>query len=177
VSIGRAAFEGRRKLFWVLAAGAFLLDQITKVWLWHDPSEGRPDIDVIPHVLRIISHPGNLQGVLGLGPATPVFYVATSLVALGVVAFLFLTTDARKGYVMVALGLVAGGAVGNLLDRLTLGRVRDFIDLHWGERLHWDTFNVADAAICTGVALILLDALFARSQERREPPAPQDAPH
>ena len=172
----RRALQGRRPLFWSLTAIAFVLDQLTKIWLWHHPDEGRPDLVVIPHVLRIVSHSGNLRGVLGLGPATPIFYVGMSLVALSVVVFLFLTTDARKAHLMVALGLVAGGAVGNLLDRLLYGRVRDFIDLHWGESLHWHTFNVADAAICAGVALILCDAFFARSEGAEGPAQRQDAP-
>ena len=172
----RTALQGRRKLFWALAAAVFLLDQLTKVWLWHHPEEGFPDLVVVPHVLRIVSHAGNLRGVLGLGPATPAFYVATSLLALAVVVFLFLTTDARKAHLMVALGLVAGGAVGNLLDRVVYGRVRDFIDLHWGEGLHWHTFNMADAAICAGVALILCDAFFARAEGADASPQGQDAP-
>ena len=54
-----------------------------------------------------------------------------------------------------AAGLIAGGALGNLLDRLRFGAVTDFVDLHWGEA-HWPTFNLADAAIVCGVALLLL---------------------
>jgi len=171
LSILRTALQSRRKLFWSLAVVTFLLDQLTKLWLWHHPAEGHPDLVVIPHLLRIVSHAGNLRGVLGLGPAAPAFYVATSAVALGVVGFFFLTTDPRKAHLCAALGLVAGGAVGNLLDRLAYGRVRDFIDLHWGEALHWHTFNVADAAICAGVALILCDALFARTETAEARPS------
>ena len=58
----------------------------------------------------------------------------------------------------VALGLVIGGALGNVIDRLTIGAVFDFLDFHvagW----HWPAFNVADAAICIGVGLLLLDGL------------------
>ena len=55
----------------------------------------------------------------------------------------------------LAAGLIAGGAIGNLVDRLRFGAVTDFIDLHWGAA-HWPTFNLADAAIVCGVALLLL---------------------
>jgi signal peptidase II len=57
----------------------------------------------------------------------------------------------------VALGLIMGGIVGNLIDRVWLGHVVDFLDFHVG-RHHWPAFNVADAAICVGVALYMLDS-------------------
>jgi len=158
--------EARRKLFWYFAGVTFLLDQGSKVLLWSHPSQGRPDIVLVPHVLRIISHEGNVRGALGLGPAGPWFYVALSLVALVAVAALFLTAEARDGFVYSALGLVAGGALGNLVDRACLGIVRDFIDLHWGEAFHWHTFNVADAAICAGFALVVYDSFLTGRRHR-----------
>jgi signal peptidase II len=60
----------------------------------------------------------------------------------------------------LALGFVCGGALGNLIDRLAIGAVRDFIDLHWMDKANWPTFNLADAAICIGVGLLLLEALL-----------------
>ena len=61
----------------------------------------------------------------------------------------------------VALGLVLGGAVGNVIDRILWGRVADFVDLHLGN-WHWPVFNVADAAIVFGFGLIVLDGLLNR---------------
>ena len=61
----------------------------------------------------------------------------------------------RSAVTAAAAGLIAGGAIGNLVDRLRFGAVTDFIDLHWGAA-HWPTFNLADAAIVCGVALLLL---------------------
>jgi len=66
----------------------------------------------------------------------------------------------------VALGLVIGGAIGNVIDRVTLGAVFDFLDFHvagW----HWPAFNVADAAICVGVGLLLLDSLSGADDSRK----------
>jgi signal peptidase II len=60
-----------------------------------------------------------------------------------------------------ALGLIIGGAVGNVTDRLARGAVVDFLDFHVGN-WHWYAFNVADAAICLGVIALLLDGLLAR---------------
>lgn len=59
----------------------------------------------------------------------------------------------------VAYGLIAGGALGNAIDRVRLGAVVDFLDFHW-EGLHWPAFNVADSAIFIGVVLVIVDALF-----------------
>ncbi|MEE8084556.1 MAG: signal peptidase II, partial [Alphaproteobacteria bacterium] len=59
------------------------------------------------------------------------------------------------------LGLVVGGAVGNVVDRVRFGAVVDFLDLHWGD-FHWPAFNVADSAITVGVVLLILDALKTR---------------
>jgi len=69
----------------------------------------------------------------------------------------------------LALGLVIGGAVGNLIDRMTLGYVIDFIDVHYAG-WHWPAFNVADSAISCGIALLLLDSLLQSLRERRARP-------
>ncbi|MCK4282742.1 MAG: signal peptidase II [Candidatus Brocadiae bacterium] len=152
--------EGKRKLLWPIAGGVVALDQVTKVFLAHSPDDGRGPIVLIPHVLQLVSHPGNVRGIFGRGPASEVFYICASVVGLVIVGMFFLTTPAHRGLVHAALGLLAGGAVGNFIDRAALGAVRDFIDLHWGEAFHWYTFNVADAAICVGFGLILWDVIF-----------------
>ena len=66
----------------------------------------------------------------------------------------------------VALGLVLGGAVGNLVDRIRYGEVVDFIEWYY-RSYHWPTFNIADSAITAGVALLAIDMLFPRKQEER----------
>ncbi len=82
--------------------------------------------------------------------------VAYSVIAILVLAWLIFFRPWGKGrLVPVSLGLILGGAAGNLFDRLRTGRVVDFVDWHWGA-WHWPAFNVADAAITVGVALLLL---------------------
>lgn len=152
--------EGKRRLLWPILGGVVALDQVTKVFLAHSPAGGRGPIVLIPHVLQLVSHPGNVRGIFGCGPASEVFYICASVVGLVIVGMFFLTTPAHRGLAHAALGLLAGGAVGNFIDRAALGAVRDFIDLHWGESFHWYTFNVANAAICVGFGLILWDAIF-----------------
>ncbi len=64
----------------------------------------------------------------------------------------------------MALALVIGGALGNLIDRVVHGHVIDFIDVYWDAGLHWPAFNIADSAISVGVALLILDSFVARRQ-------------
>lgn len=82
----------------------------------------------------------------------------TAAIALGLLIWLW---RAATVYLTVALGLVVGGAVGNIVDRIRLGAVADFFDLHvagW----HWPAFNIADAGIVVGVVLLVLEQVFAR---------------
>jgi signal peptidase II len=87
--------------------------------------------------------------------------LALSALAAAIVAGLVVwLRRAERRIVAAALGLVIGGAVGNVVDRLRFGAVFDFLDFHvWG--WHWPAFNLADSAITVGVGLLLLDALFA----------------
>jgi signal peptidase II len=66
---------------------------------------------------------------------------------------------AASPFLAIAIGLIIGGAVGNVIDRLRLGAVVDFLDFHVGA-YHWPAFNLADSAICIGVAAMLLDGLL-----------------
>jgi signal peptidase II len=162
---------GYRRLFWFLAPVTFLVDQVTKLLLWSPPAAGRRPLVLVPQLLSIISHPGNVRGALGLGPEGRYVYAAAAVIGLAVVALFLLTTPPANRRAHAALGLLAGGAMGNLLDRLALGFVRDFIDLYW-QAHHWHTFNVADAAICVGFAVLVYDSFFAGARsvkEGREP--------
>ncbi len=83
-----------------------------------------------------------------------------SLVAAAIVAGLaWWLSRVRSPFLAVAIGLIIGGAVGNVADRVRLGAVVDFLDFHVGS-WHWPAFNLADSAICIGVAAMLLDGLL-----------------
>ncbi|HVC55382.1 MAG TPA: signal peptidase II [Stellaceae bacterium] len=92
-----------------------------------------------------------------------------------VIALLVWLGRVRSGFLAVAIGLVIGGAVGNLIDRLRLGAVVDFLDFHLGT-WHWPAFNFADSAIFLGVMAMLLDGMLLRhppsQAERGEDVAP-----
>ena len=94
----------------------------------------------------------------------------TSVIAL--VVFVWLLRE-RRGWDIAALGLVLGGALGNIVDRFLFGYVVDYADLHIGEWRPFLIFNLADAAISVGVVIILARALFMREK----PPARQGEDH
>ena len=88
--------------------------------------------------------------------------LTVTVVASAAVVSYLRRTPADQRWRVAALGAVLGGAIGNLLDRVRYGEVVDFLDLHWGE-LHWPAFNVADAAITVGVAIVLLASVERRA--------------
>ena len=141
-----------------LAGAVVALDQATKVLALDRLALGVP-VNIIDGLLSLtlVMNPGLAFGLLGsVGPGWRWVVAALSLVALAVLARVALRVLPAGGWVgRVAIGLIFGGAVGNLLDRARFGAVVDFVDVHW-RGWHWPAFNVADSAITVGVALLAL---------------------
>jgi signal peptidase II len=142
-------------LFLALAAGIVVLDQATKALVTGalQPGESRPIID---DLLRIVFSQ-NSGALFGLFKDNAAMF---GIVSLGVIG-LIVAYHSRSGgstFMTVTLGLLLGGAVGNMLDRLRLGYVVDFVDGGIGS-VRWYTFNVADAAISVAIILLFLAAL------------------
>ena len=158
-----------------IAAVVIALDQATKAWVLQN-LPGAPPLTVIPGFFDL-TFSRNTGGVFGLLAGAPsfgrrAFFVGTTAIALGVI-FVFLRRWGRESRLLtVALSLVAGGAVGNLVDRLRFGSVVDFIDWYWRSH-HWYTFNIADSAISTGAVLLIVHSLLPDSSTARaDRPAP-----
>jgi signal peptidase II len=99
----------------------------------------------------------------GHGLSVPLFSIA----AIGVVAILvWWLSRVQSEMLAAALGLIIGGAIGNVIDRVRFGGVIDFLYFHLGS-WYWPAFNLADSAICIGVAVMLFDGLLGRRQELR----------
>lgn len=137
-------------LLYLVSAAAYLLDRITKL-LVEDRLAGRPPVRLIPGVLDL-NYTTNSGGAFGLGRSAPlVFAVATVVVAIAIgVASLRLSRPSAA----IALGLILGGALGNLTDRVVhgsgfSGSVTDFIDFQI-----WPVFNLADSAIVIGAIVL-----------------------
>jgi len=99
------------------------------------------------------------------------FFIAVPFVALGVIGYVFRKLPEKDIKMSIALSLVVGGAVGNLIDRAQLGYVVDFLDFHWQYLYHFPAFNVADSAICVGVAVLMLDLAFREEESTSASPA------
>lgn len=158
---------GRARLAAVLygvGTAAYLLDRVTKIVV-EQTLVGRPPIVLIPGVVQL-RYTTNAGGAFGLFGGQPwLFFAATVAVCAVIVA---LSTRLVSGLSAVGLGLILGGALGNLTDRILhgpglSGEVTDFVDFHI-----WPVFNAADSAIVIGAALVLLASF---RQERREQPA------
>jgi signal peptidase II len=148
----------------LVAAAAIGLDQFTK-WLAlsvfdfaANPVAVTPFFNLVLVWNRGVSF-GMFNQASAAGP-----WILTGLALAITAGLLWWLRHAQGRVAITALGLVIGGAIGNVIDRLRFGAVVDFLDFHvagW----HWPAFNVADSAICVGAALLLLDGLL--SPERR----------
>lgn len=140
-------------VFAALALGTLGLDQLTKLLAVHFLHE-RPPVPLIPWVL-------NLRWATNTGAAFSLLREHPEILAIGsalisaAVAVWAARLKAHERGLRLPLGLVFGGAIGNLIDRLRLGHVIDFIDVHAGGAWHWPTFNIADSAICIGVGILI----------------------
>ena len=149
-----------------VAALAALLDQASKLWVLHYFGEAGCANHLVPvtsffdFVLtcnRGISFGFfNQPGQPGLGFL--IFAVFATAVVVALAVWLY---RVRSAFLAVAIGLIIGGAIGNVIDRLRLGGVVDFLYFHAGA-WYWPAFNFADSAICLGVAAMLLDGLLLR---------------
>jgi signal peptidase II len=158
------------KLGLAVAAAALALDQITKLYFYRLLVEGgRRAIEVLPFFnLVTVWNYGISFGMFNDGSAgASIVFVALALAI--VVALLLWLRSVGHPLVATALGLVIGGAVGNVIDRLRFGAVFDFLDFHLSD-WHWPAFNVADAAISIGVVLLCIDALFLSPRSAKKAP-------
>jgi signal peptidase II len=128
-------------------------------------------IQVIPGFFRL-THTENTGAAFSLFADSPAHWktgmlIAFSLIALGVVTILLLRNHHAQVVTGIGLSLIMGGAVGNLWDRLTSGRVVDFL-LFYVKRYQWPVFNLADSAIVMGAGLLILEILFHKSSGQEE---------
>lgn len=154
--MSRTAVRRRWAVFAGLAVVVVIADQLTKAWVHANLVPGRPPIEVIGDLVRLV-YGQNTGGIFGLfGDSATLLGLASTVVIALIVVYMAREGTRSHWLLTVALGLLLGGAVGNLIDRLRLAYVIDWVDMGIGD-LRWYTFNVADAAI--SVALVLLIAI------------------
>jgi lipoprotein signal peptidase len=160
----------RNRLTWFgVLAGLLVLvaDQASKYWVLHgiDLPEIGPIVLLPVLNLTFVRNSGVTFGLLN-GYGTWSYLVLAAVALAVVVALAVWLRRAETPLVAVSLGAIAGGAIGNVIDRLRFGWVVDFIDTHIGA-VHWYVFNVADAAIVCGVAALVLENLLPLSRKAR----------
>jgi len=160
-----------RVLGLLVAAVVFLIDQVAKYYVTGPLGLNVQDASLTLLPIFDLRFVKNVGVSLGLFPASGalmrwLLVSLTSAVAIGVLWWML---REKKRADVIALGMVLGGALGNILDRTRLGYVVDFADLHFGTWRPFLVFNVADAAISIGVAILLIRALFVRDKQAGTP--------
>ena len=163
---GQESARGRPHwpVFVGLAGAIVVLDQLTKAWLASFLAPGQ-SVNVLGDVVRLV-HAQNSGGLFGMLRGQSLPFALVSLVVVGLIVAYHARAGASR-YLSITLGLLLGGALGNLIDRLLRGYVIDFVDAGIGD-LRWYTFNVADSAISFAILLLLAASLWP-SVARRAP--------
>ncbi|KRO62468.1 MAG: hypothetical protein ABR82_03245 [Verrucomicrobia subdivision 6 bacterium BACL9 MAG-120507-bin52] len=158
--------EGKLGGGWFLPVGLVLVavDQMAKLLV-----EGRMrvglEVPILPGFFSL-TRVHNTGVAFGMAQGNNLLTGFLALLILIFAGWMARTWDWRERWIQVVAGLVAGGAVGNLIDRVRLGYVLDFLDFHYGA-WSWPAFNVADAAISVGVGYLFLGWMTGRSVEKK----------
>ncbi|HET7710868.1 MAG TPA: signal peptidase II [Thermoanaerobaculia bacterium] len=153
----------KRAHYLILSAVIVILDAFTK-WLVNERIALHDAIPVIPNLFQIV-HVRNTGAAFGIGAnaesqIVPLMLNVGAIAVFIMVVIYALRTAVTDRLLQTGLHLILGGAIGNLVDRFRFGYVVDFLDVYitlGGRERHWPAFNVADSAICIGIALLFLD--------------------
>jgi signal peptidase II len=159
--------NSKYRLSLIIGSLVLLMDQITKILVdkmilpYHT-------IEIVPNffALTYLRNTGAAFGFLAGEQSIyrTGFFLLVSIVAVGCICYLLKAARPEKRILRVSLSLILGGAIGNMVDRLRLGEVIDFILVHYYD-LHWPAFNVADSAITIGMGLLIFQMVRQRSMD------------
>jgi signal peptidase II len=155
-------------LFAIISLGIIGIDRLIK-WIVQTHMSLNQSVDVIGNLLKIsyILNSGIAFGIFDLNPSpikTPLL-LTIQFIALGVILYIFFTIPKDIKLAPVSMGLIFGGAIGNIIDRIIRGQVIDFIDLDFPDisilflnirMSRWPTFNIADASVFFGIVMLLI---------------------
>lgn len=160
-----AVFESiSRRWKWFAAFGVVILvaDQVTKYWARNDLPTDRRGVGIPVQVIenfwdwRLSYNTGSAFGLFSSVEGARIFLTIVGFIALGAILWMVHKGSDDQRRLSAALGMVGGGAIGNVIDRLMFGKVTDFVVWKYYEH-EWPTFNIADAALCVGVGLLFID--------------------
>lgn len=138
---------------------AFVLDQASKMLVFSFLANSRPVFELTPFFNLVMAWNTGVSFSMfdNLGGAGVYVLSAFSLIVVGFL--LYWLRDEKSVLIQMALGMIIGGAIGNVADRVRMGAVFDFLDIH-AFGYHWPAFNLADSFICIGAALVIGNGLF-----------------
>jgi signal peptidase II len=162
-------YRGRLRLLLIVAALVVTLDQLSKLWI----NANRPQIELLPGFLDL-HYVENTGAILGLIQGHTELFIALGIAASVIILVFLYYFPPATTVGMLSFALILGGAVGNLIDRIRLGYVIDFVSIHVQELFHWPTFNVADAALTVGILTLIYyfykSGVFRKAYERNREP-------
>lgn len=148
-------------LFILLAAVITVIDQLSKIWIVSITNSVEGSGPVIIDGILKFTYLQNEGASMGIFEGQRVFLIVLSVLILLIGGFMVKKYKPHGTLLLASLALVAGGAVGNLIDRIMFGYVRDFIEVLF---IKFYIFNIADCAICIGAALLMLTAFFEKEE-------------
>lgn len=150
--------------FGITVVSGVIIDIVSK-WVVFSKVDAFGKVILIPGLLNILRSE-NKGVVFGIFPGKTNAFIIFSAIAIVVISCIYVWSDKSLSVSNLALGLVMAGAVGNLWDRIWYKHVRDFIDLHIGDKYHWPTFNIADSLICIGISVMVFTSFSASKTKK-----------
>jgi signal peptidase II len=157
-------------IFTIVSLVVLVVDQVTKLYVDRTMQlyQSIPVIDGLFSITYLRNKGAAFSFLADASWRLP-FFIGISLVASVVILSVFLRLRPDQRFTALCLSLIFSGAVGNLIDRVRLGEVIDFLDVYWRTH-HWPAFNVADSAICVGVFLLAIDMIREEQRQKRAEP-------
>ncbi len=162
--------RGRRRVEPGVVATALVvlaLDQITKYWISSTLGQNDPihSVEIVGNWIRL-SYTTNSGAAFGMFPAATLVFTVIAIIAVPVLLLARAYVADRAWWITVVFGMLVGGTLGNLVDRLRMGHVVDFIDVGVGN-LRWPSFNVADSSFVVGIILLAVYLSFAGEKSEK----------
>ena len=159
---------GRWKLFGLITVLGLVADQATKIYVDRVMTlyQSIPVIDGLFNIFYI-RNKGAAFSFLSQAAWRIPFFITVSLLASCVIVVGIYKLREEQRMAQISMSMIFTGAVGNLIDRIRLGEVIDFLDVYWKTH-HWPAFNVADSFICVGVVLLALDLLREEKRQKQQ---------
>jgi signal peptidase II len=162
-------YRGRLRLLLIVVALVVTLDQLSKLWI----DANRPQIQLLPGFLDLV-YVENTGAIFGLFHSHTEAFIGLGIAGVIVILVFLHYFPPATTLGVVSFALILGGAVGNLIDRIRLGYVIDFVSLHLRDLFRWPAFNVADTALTVGILVLIYyfykSRVFGKAYERNDEP-------